>query len=446
MTSSTIAKSSGASHAFASQSEPSFHRLAGGLEVVLCPQPHLHSVGVGLYIKAGPRYEDPRRMGISHFLEHVLFRGNARYNSSLEMNRAFEAWGGSINGYTTREYTYYFGKLHPDYLHEAVPFMGDFIREPGFTGVEMERQIILEERLEDVDEDGQELDVDDVSRMGFWGDHPLGYKIIGSPGSIRGINERHLREHFGRFYRGGDLVFCVTGCFDEAAILPVIEASFAFLAETESVDVARLSPKAPTHPNRSTAFVYQDSNQVSIQMTFLGFSPKDPDFWTLLLLDLVLDDGMSSRLWQRIVEELGLCYELWASLEIYHDTSLLDIGANVAPEKVIPLVEEITKQLQQLRDEGPSEEEFALAQRRWRFSQEYMLDQVETLNERLGASALFDLYVPLEEQIEKITTVTKDDFQQMCRRVLSRERLMFAGVGPLSKSLKRRLRDFAKHF
>ncbi|MBU49249.1 MAG: hypothetical protein CL920_11180 [Deltaproteobacteria bacterium] len=423
---------------------PTFHTLSNGIRVALCPLPHLHSAGIGVYVRVGSRYESSRVLGVSHFLEHVLFRGNARYATSLDMNRAFEAWGGAINGYTTREFTYYFGKVHPDHLSDAIPFMGDFIHKPLFEGVDLERNIILEERLEDVDEDGQDLEIDDVSRAAFWGEHPLGHKIIGLPNTLRYVQQKQLEEHFAQFYTGEHLVICVTGRFASESVLPMIEQAFSHLPAGAPFAIE----PAPTEaaPSQSTAFVSHDSSQVQLQLSFLGVSPQDPMFPSLLLLERVLDDGMSSRLWQRIVEEEGLCYEVWAGLDTYHDTSVLDIGASVAPEKTLKLAEKIVHELKTLRDEGPTEEEFALVKRRLRFSQEYALDQVEQLNERLGASVLYDAYVPFETQRAQIEALTMDEFVESTKKILCTKRALFAAVGPLSKSVKRRLREFARTF
>ena len=435
---------------FLSEPAPQFHTLSNGMRVVFFPQPYLHSVGIGFYVRVGSRFENIQNMGISHFLEHVLFRGNERYPSSLEMNRAFESWGGSINGYTTREYTYFFGQLHPDHLNDAIPFMGDFVSKPLFEGVELERKIILEERLEDVDEDGQDLEVDDVSRIGIWGNDPLAHKIIGSPRTLRYIQEKHLREHFEQFYHVDNVVLCVTGAFEPEDILPLIEEAFAHFPKKEKPQNGDKEDKIlfslPKKPLTSTAFVTHDSSQVSLQLSFLGVAPDDPAFFSTLLFERILDDGMSSRLWQRIVEEKGLCYEIWASLDVYHDVSLLDIGASVAPERVVPLVESIYEELRQLRDDGPTEEEFVLARRRWSFRQEYVLDQVENLNERLGVGLLFNLYLPLQEQVKQMNAVTLDSFLNVSQSVLRADRSHLAAVGPMRKSSKRKLKELLLAF
>lgn len=419
--------------------EPVFHELSNGMRLALWPQPHLHSLGIGLYVRMGPRFEHPEHMGISHFLEHILFRGNERYPSSLEMNRAFEAWGGSINAYTTREYTYFYGKLHPGYLSEAAAFMGALLRGPKFADVDLERQIILEERLQDVDTDGQILEEDDISRQHFWKGHALGNPIIGTPKSLKMISEQDLRNCFERHYGASNLVLCLTGCFDPEAAIPLIEQAFADLSGGEKRSLP--APPKPNHPTERSAFVYHDSNQVSLLLSFRGAAPSDQAFLAMLVLDRILDDGMSSRLWQSLVERKGLCYDLWASIDCYSDASIFEVGASVAPERVLPLVEGICEQLLMLKQDGPTEEEFALAKRRWCLNQSFVLDKVGELNEHLGAQVLFDQYRPLDRQIEQLASLTLQDLIQVAQQLFCFDNLLLTAVGPLTKSLKRRLRE-----
>ncbi len=419
--------------------EPLFLTLSNGLKVGLWPLQHLHSVGVGLYCRVGSRYEAPEVSGISHFLEHILFRGNAHYATSYAMNRDFESWGGSINGYTTREYTYFYGRVHPTFCKEALSFMAELGREPRFSEVETERAIILEERLEDVDEDGLDIDIDDISWRSYWGDHPLAQKIIGTPQALRSITEAQLREHFARFFCGENLAVCVTGRFEVDEIMPVLEAEFGSLPKGQRISAAPV-PR-PFAPQQQPAFVTHDDTQIALQLSFPGPGPKDPDYPAFLLLERILDDGMSSRLWRRIVEEMGLCYDLWAQLDVNYDFCMLEIGAQVATEKAVQLVETLYQELILLRDQGPTDDELALARRRLRFGREFALDQSETMNEYLGVAILYENYVPIEIRLRQLEAVSTEDMKAFLRTLLSKNTQLFAAIGSLTKGLKKRLRE-----
>ena len=185
---------------------PHVQELPNGLQVVVAEQPHLHSVAVGAYVKTGVRFEPKGRDGISHFLEHVLFRGNEKYRSPVEMNRAFEGWGGSLNGYTTREYTFFFGRIHPSHLEDGVEFFSYLLSRPLLEGIELERSIIKEEQLDGIDEDGQELDLETISRAAIWGDHPMGRKIAGPASVVKRLGRAHLDEHHREFFGASNMV------------------------------------------------------------------------------------------------------------------------------------------------------------------------------------------------------------------------------------------------
>ncbi len=419
--------------------EPIFQTLSNGLTTALYPQNHLHSLVFGLYIRVGSRYEIPEQKGITHFLEHVLFRGNGKYNNSLEMNRTFESWGGSLNAYTTREYMYFYGRLHPSFLEECLTFVGDLVRSPKFADVSLERNIILEERLQDVDSDGQLLDEDDVSRAMFWGEHPLGYPIIGIPKTIKQITEDQLEKHFHHFFGAKNMVLCLNGQFEPEQASQLMEKHLSDLPSGEARQPIRVP--AESNPQQHSAFVHHDSSQVGILLSFRGPAPQAPNYLSVSLLDRILDDGMSSRLWQRLVENRGLCYDLWTSIDTYHDCSIFDIGASVAPEKVVELVEGIYKEVYLLREEGATHDEFEHARKRWVFRQDYLLDHVTSLNEYVGGHVLYDTYQSLEQQRVQMEQLTLDHLHQAARMLFQPERQLLTAVGPLTKSIKRRLRN-----
>lgn len=419
--------------------EPTFHCLSNGLRVALWPQNHLHSLVFGLYIRVGSRYEHVEHKGISHFLEHVLFRGNTKYANSLDMNRMFESWGGSLNAYTTREYMHFYGQLHPNFLEQCLMFVGDLVRTPRFADIDLERNIILEERLEDVDSDGQLLEEDDVSRTAFWGEHPLAYPIIGTPKTIRQIEQSDLKKHFHKHFAAKNMVLCLNGKFDPEQALPWMESYLSDLPSGQlCVPPAMPNPPKPLH---HTAFVHHDSSQVGILVSFRGPAPHDPTYLPMTLVDRILDDGMSSRLWQRLVEKRGLCYDLWTSVDTYHDFSIFDIGANVAPEKVVELVEGIYKEIYLIREEGAHSDEFEHTRKRWMFRQDFILDHVTALNEYVGAHWLYDSYIPFPQQRQSMERMDLQTLNGVAHQMFQPERQVLTAVGPLSKSIKRRLRE-----
>ncbi len=419
--------------------EPLFHTLANGLRVALQPQPHVHSLGIGLYVGVGSRYETAETNGISHFLEHILFRGNKDYPSSLEINQAVESWGGTFNAYTAREETQYYTKLHPDFLKEGLQFFSSFVTEPTFSGIEQEREIILEERLEDVNEDGQDIVLYELSQRAFWGRHPLGLKILGNPDNLKKLQEAQLRQHFEKYYGARNTVLCITGRFDPEVALRWVEEFFGTMRAGE-----KHSPEAPSAnptPAERSSFVSEDETQVELGLVFLGPGPSNPEYRAIVLGRRLLGSGMSSRLYNRIVDELGLCYDVWAELDIAHDFSFLEVGASVAPSKCLQVMEEIAKEVARLRTEEISEEELEQLKKRWLYQQEFALDNVSGINESLGVWTLYDRYRPFEERKAAMMQWTPASLRDVWSRWLTPDKMVLGAVGNISKRRKRSLKE-----
>jgi predicted Zn-dependent peptidase len=186
-------------------------RLSNGLKLVTIETPHLHSATLCLYVRAGSRYETEATNGLSHFLEHMLFRGSARYPSSFALNLAIEELGGTLYAETGRDYSLYQIALNPRHLQRGMEILGDLFAAPEFRDIDLERQIIVEEILEDLDDRGRNVNIDDQSRRQFWGEHPLGFPITGPLRNVRRFSTRDVRAHFRRFYGAANMVLTVAG-------------------------------------------------------------------------------------------------------------------------------------------------------------------------------------------------------------------------------------------
>lgn len=419
--------------------EPQFRTLTNGLRVVMMPQPHLHALGIGVYVGVGSRYETAETNGVSHFLEHVMFRGNRLYPSSQAINEAIESWGGNFNAYTAREETQYYATLHPRFLNEGLEFFSAFISEPTLAGVDLEREIILEERLEDVNEDGQDLVLHDLVQHAFWGRHPLGLKILGTPDTLKKLKESDLRTHFDRYYGARNLVLCLTGAFDVDTALPLIEQHFNTLRPGEAA--APVPVPDESVPEQRTSFVSEDDTQVEMVLSFLAPAPSHEEFPALQLASYLLGTGMSSRLYRRVIDELGLCYDVWAEMDVAHDVSFLEIGAAVAPNKLPRVLKEIAQEVAKLRDTPIEPRELEEWRQRWRFQQEFLLDKIPSLNELLGIWVLHHRYRSFEERWESMARWTPEELQAIWQKWLTPERMVLGAVGALSKKRKRQLKE-----
>src|SRR3954462_11904667 len=203
--------------------------LDNGLRVVTIELPHLHTGMIATYVRAGSRHEDAERNGVSHFLEHLFFRGSEGHPDGRAMNALVEDCGGSLNGVTTRDHGYYFSPVHPDRLEVPVAVLGDMLARPLFKEIELEREVILEEILDEVDEKGRDIDVDNLSKSALFPGHPLGVKIAGSADSVRALREEDLRAQHERAYGARSLVLAAAGPLLHADLVALAEKHFGGL-------------------------------------------------------------------------------------------------------------------------------------------------------------------------------------------------------------------------
>jgi len=185
--------------------------LPNGLTVVAAEMPHVHSVSLVAYVRAGSRYEDERTNGVSHFLEHMFFRGTRSYPSTHELAFRIESLGASFNATTTREMAYYYTELAPRHLEAGVEVLGEMFRAPLFPDVDIEREVVLEEMSDDYNEDGVLVDPDSVAKGKVWPGHPLGYPIIGVSRNVERMSRRDLQRHHRRLYVGRNMVLAAAG-------------------------------------------------------------------------------------------------------------------------------------------------------------------------------------------------------------------------------------------
>ena len=417
--------------------------LENGLRVVTVELPHLHSASLVMYARVGSRYESPADNGLSHFLEHMLFRGTDGHPDAYRINHAIEGLGGTLYAETGRDYSLYQLSLPPESLPAGIELFGEIFRTPTFDGIEVERRIILEEILEDLDEDGREINIDDVTRQLVFPDHPLGYKITGPYANVERFDVADVRRHFRRCYGARNMVFAVTGAIDRATVLEQARAALGGIEPGE--EISFLAP-----PDGQTAprfrYVENQGSQTSVQLLFRAIPEGSPEFPLMQLLGRVIDDGMSTRLHHRVCDELGLAYYISGSVEAFADTALYEVDASCAHDSVAPLLRETLALLGRLRDEPPTIEEIEKARRRFRWDLLGSLDDPDAMAGWWGGTELFFTPVTFEEKVARIESVTGEQLRQVAARVFRPERLTVAAVGVLEDGLESEVRRIVEDF
>jgi predicted Zn-dependent peptidase len=400
--------------------------LVNGLPVVVAPQPHLQRAYVALWARVGSRFETAKDSGISHFLEHMIYRGTRRIPSAHAVNLAFEGLGGSLFASTQVDHGIFSMALPPESLDEACALFGEVLSQPAFLDIDVERGIVTEEILEDLDEDGRQIDADNVSRALIYGDHPLGFTITGSEAHVRSFTTDMLRRWHGTHYTAANAALVFSGHVTPEASLNLAHRHFGGLARGERV---RTTPPAVTQKGARLEIVENVSSQTELRICFRACAETDARRPALDMLMRVIDDGMSTRLYHRLCDARGLCYDVSAGYDPYEDDGVVDVAAGVQHKRVALVTGEILALFEELAREGPTEDELAKARRRVLWDARMMADSAEEMASFHAGGMLFERPETPEEHVAALVRVTPAEVREVARWMARPERLNVTAVG-----------------
>ncbi|MDP2657076.1 MAG: pitrilysin family protein, partial [Candidatus Deferrimicrobium sp.] len=317
--------------------------LDNGVAIVTERVPWLRSATVGIWVPVGSRAETPADSGVAHFIEHMLFKGTPR-RRAVDISRAIESVGGTMNACTSREYTYFFGKSMEKDFPLLVDLLTDIYRNSLFDEAELDRErgVILQEILM-VDDTPEEY-LHDYFNASYWGGHPLGFPVQGSAESVGRFDRARLKGYFDDRFRRTGIVVTVVGNLRHAAVAEAFERSLSSLPLGEP-----LIPVPPTPPVRGTFLKRRPLEQVHLCLGTPGVSRRSERIYAMDVLNAILGGSSSSRLFQQVREERGLAYSVGSSLSAYADTGVLDIYAGTGREhaaKVLSVAGDVVDALQ----------------------------------------------------------------------------------------------------
>jgi len=402
--------------------------LPNGLIVLTERMEHVRSVAMGVWIKSGSRCEAPEINGISHFVEHMVFKGT-RSRSSLQIAREMDSIGGNLDAFTGKETICFNVKSLADHVPIALDVLTDLVLYPTFASTEIERErgVILEEIK--IDEDNPDVLVHELFTQNFWKDHPLGKPILGTTLTVGRLDQQKLFEyHAGRF-RGGNMVFSAAGDLEHDQFVDTIAKKFAPLAPGE--------PAYETQtPQASARILLQNKKALEQVQLCLGVPAPpitDDNRFATLILNTILGGGMSSRLFQTIREERGLAYAIYSDLSPYSDTGSLCVYAGTSAGKALEVVELVMAEFRNLKENPLSEEELRRGKDQLKGN---ILMGLESSNSRMANLARQEMYFhqffTAEEVIARIETVTAEQIQGMAKRLFIPDRIAITLLGRLN--------------
>lgn len=401
--------------------------LPNGPRVISARVPGSRSVSVAAYVLAGSRHEGPGQTGVAHFMEHITFKGTAAYPTTRAISEAIEGVGGSFNAATERESTVYWVRVPAREAARGVDVLGELIVRPRLEDAEIdhERTVIVEEIRSYLDDPSEYAQI--LLQQALFGDGSLGREICGDEADIRTLPAQTIRDFWADTYRPTNIVVAIAGDLDHDAAVALAGPVFG------QGDGARtaFSP-APELPAGDRFMLgHRDASQAQLAIALPAYRRDHPDAWPLAVLNGVLGDGMSSRLFLSVREERGLAYDVGSGVTEYADAGSLSIYAGVDPKGLEAALGAILAELERLRDELVPADELARSKAYLSGGLELRMDDSRHVASWIGGQeALHDRVLTPEEALEAIAAVGPDDVQRVARELFRDELLRMAVVAP----------------
>ncbi|MDD5042096.1 MAG: pitrilysin family protein [Candidatus Omnitrophica bacterium] len=408
--------------------------LDNGLRVVTSRLEGARSVSLGFWINIGSRYEAPGISGISHYLEHLLFKGSKKYSCS-GIKESIEGVGGSLNGFTSEELTCYLVKIPARHLDKSLDILSDMVLAPRLNNsdVEKERTVILEELK--MYRDLPQSYVYELLDGLLWPGQPLGSPVIGSVDSVSGITPGDLKSFCKRHYTPVNTVLSAAGSIEHDALVKKVSGIFSG-CRTGSKNVFA---GASCDQDKSRLCVLdKPTEQTHMAMGFHSLRRGDPLRHAQVLLNVILGANMSSRLFNEVREKRGLAYEIGSGMKRYYDTGVFLVHAGIDNRKVVPCIDLVLKELEKTKDRLVSEDEFRRAKEF--YLGQLMLSLEDTMEYMLWMGegvACLDRVNTFEEIAGEVSKVKREDLRCLARRIFKREKINLSLIGPLEKEKKR---------
>lgn len=410
---------------------PTLHRtdLPNGLTVLSEAVPGARSVAFGAWVRAATLHERPEEMGVSHFLEHMVFKGT-RSRSSQEIALSLETLGGALDAYTEREHTSYQARVLDEHLDVAADVIGELIFHPLLRpeDLALERKVILEE-ISMVDDTPDDI-IFDVHNRALWGDHPHGFAILGTRDTVKALDVPQLRTLHARAYHPGRLVVAASGRVAHDRLLDILERA-GWMDQPRGdttpfpVDPVEVAGPHAEHVKR------KDIGQVHVVLGGQGIAHGDPRRYAFALVDMLVGGGMSSRLFQRVREELGLAYSVHSFSSAYADTGSHGVYLASAPETAQQALDAVRDVLRTVADRGLTADELAAGKRQLRGQLVLSMEGVSSRMYRAATTALYgEPFRTIDELMALVDAIDEDQVRDVAREFFDPDRHILVSLGP----------------
>lgn len=397
-------------------------RLSNGQRLVSERLDHLRSICLGFWIPAGSRDEPADLEGASHFIEHLLFKGSAKYTAE-EIAQVFDTLGGELNASTSREYVVVYGRFLDDQLPVALDVITDMLLTPTFCDLDREREVVLEE-IAMVEDSPQDLIHDVLAEVVLDG-HPLAHPILGTRETIAGASEEDIRTFHGRFFSFGDMVVAAAGNVDHDQLSEL-------LLERQPEPVMKNPQRAPAIPEvpPRRRFLTKETEQMHVCFGGVGMARDDERRFQLSVLDSLFGGSLSSRLFQEVREKRGLVYSVYSFASLYKETGMTGLYFGCRPERVASVVETVGRELVRITKEPVPEDELRRAKEHLKGRMILGLESTSSRMTRLGKGVLTETEIlSLDELADRVDSVTPEQVMELAQELYRPDRLSVVGIG-----------------
>ncbi len=403
--------------------------LANGIKIVSKKMPHVRSISMGVWVSVGARDESREQSGLSHFIEHMIFKGTAR-RDAYQIAKEFDAIGGQTNAFTSMEHTCYHAKVLDSHLETMVDILSDIFLNSVFdpNEVERERPVIFQEigMLEDTPEDY----VHQLAGSNFWGDHPLGRSILGTRDNILRFNADTIKQYFQQFYHPERIVISAAGNLEHERILELIGPSFEAIRNG-----GRLPDRVKPQIRPSVKIHRRNLEQAHICLSTMGTAISDPRRFAFSLMNTLLGGNMSSRLFQEIREKRGLAYSVYSFISSHVDSGMFGVYCGVNPKNTRQAIKLIHRTMQTISQKKITPDELFDAKEYTKGNLFLASESADNQMVRLAQNEIyFGKYIPLREVIDEVEAVDVDDIQELARSLFQPQLTALTLLGPVDTS------------
>jgi len=400
--------------------------LDNGFTVITERMDHVRSASVGIWVRSGSRHEAAALNGISHFIEHTLFKGT-RNRTSREIAVESDAIGGHVDAFTSREVASYYVKVLDEHLPRAFDLLADLITAPLFAQEELDRERnVVTEEIKMVEDTPDDL-VHEVFVANFWPDHPLGRSILGTVDTLATFNQEKVADYFSAVYAPRNLVVAGAGNIEHEQFVEMVSRHLGNVKDRP----VNLSAAAPSHATRRIV-LDKDLEQAHLVLGTRCPSMTSEDRYSVHVLNVILGGGMSSRLFQTIREDRGLAYAVYSGVNAYTDAGYLSVYAATSPEQVNDVIRLSVAEFDKIKTEAVTDGELQRAKDQLKVSIMLSLESTSARMSNLARQEIFfGRQSTLDEILERINRVTSDDVQRMADEIFGSRELAITAVGQL---------------